>query len=91
MFGISKTTWGGSGLPLKLDFIGMPKCQLFVSWDIGWSFFVFSKTQVRWSFQIPADTAFIGIRAYNQAWVIDKKANAAGIAITNAIESTVGS
>ena len=70
-------------IPLDLGLLGMPKCQLLVSWiaEVG----IFSTTggTLHWNATLPNNPGLVGRGFYNQVWVLDAAANARGIATSN--------
>jgi hypothetical protein len=91
LFGVSDTTWSGIPLPLDLTFLGMKGCKLLVSWDLEVNF-----TSPRaggsldFPIPIPANSSLEGVTFYNQAWVIDAKANAFGVGTSNGGKGVIG-
>jgi hypothetical protein len=93
-FGTSRTNWGLLPLPLALDPIGMQGCKLWVSGEVS---YVIQNTGphgvLAWSLPgavIPANTALIGSKFYNQAIIVDPQANPAGLVATNGGEGVIG-
>ena len=87
--GGSGTAWGSIPLPLDLSSMGMPGCTLFVSGPLilpvlntGGAGSV--------SFPVPGDPVLLAGSFYNQAFVADPPANAAGIIASNAGEGRIG-
>jgi len=90
LFGVSDTTWNGIALPLDLTFLGMKGCNLLVSWDLELGFF--ARTGSTWdlTLTIPNDRTLAGLTFYNQAWVLDPKANAFGVGTSNGGKGVIG-
>jgi hypothetical protein len=89
LFGFSDTTWGGVPLPLDLTFLGMSGCNLLVSWDLQVGFF---PSGGKWDLPLtlPNDPTLEGLTFYNQAWVLDPKANAFGVGTSNGGKGVIG-
>lgn len=88
-FGASNSTWGAIPLPADLTALGAPACRLHVSGDVFVSVFSTNGTS-GWSATIPMDIALLRSRFYNQALSFDARANALGIAVSNAGEGFIG-
>jgi hypothetical protein len=89
LFGFSDTTWNGIPLPLDLAFLGMNGCNLLVSWDLQlW----FTPGGGSWDLPLtlPNDPTLAGLIFYNQAWVMDAKANALGVGTSNGGKGVIG-
>lgn len=84
--GWSNTSYGGAALPANLGFIGAPTCSLFVSIE-ALSLVPNILGVGIWQIQVPS---IVGARFYNQAAVLDIQANALGLVLSNAVESTIG-
>jgi hypothetical protein len=86
--GDSKITWSGLKLPWALP--GAPGCSVFAAGQI----LVYSKVNTVGSldlgFTIPLDKNLIGKVFYTQAAVEDQKANAFGVAMSNALTILLG-
>ncbi len=89
LLGFSDTTWGSLGLPLSLDLIGMPTCQLLVSIDAT---FVLGNEggHAYWTIRIPVLPSLVANSFYLQGFVLDRAANALGATVTNAGEARIG-
>ncbi len=68
----------------------MPNCDLLVSEVLTLPFSVGSGNSANLIFFVPNDTNLLGVTFYNQAWVRDPNANAAGIAATNGAKGVIG-
>src|SRR5262245_18396442 len=88
--GLSHTQWSGLGLPFPLDNLGMPGCALLARGDATLLRFATGGV-ASLAIPIPNDQAFVGLAFYNQAFVFDAAANAAGATASNAAAVTIGS
>lgn len=88
-FGLSATTVNGLPLPLELGVLGMPNCSLLVAPDAA-VLVVGAGSNGIWTWTVPAAPVHFGLRFYNQAFVVDAAANAAGIVVSNAGAGQVG-
>jgi hypothetical protein len=89
-YGWSKTQWGSISLPLNLGFLGAPACNLHASYDILIGSTSNSGGVATTSFMIPNNVVYVGALFYNQAYVVDAGANAAGLALTRGGAGKVG-
>jgi len=87
--GLSDTQSGGLPLPLSLDSLGMPGCQLFADAMLVDTLFATGATAT-WSWTLPAGSQLLGVRFYQQGFVFDPAANAAGLVASNAAAATIG-
>jgi hypothetical protein len=87
--GLSNTMLGTTKLPLDLATSGMPSCKLFTSIE---GFYPVSNAGTSTTFRllIPNDPGLIGLRFYNQGFVVDPKVNTRGITASNATEALIG-
>ncbi len=83
--GRSDRKWGQVALPLDLGFLGAPKCKLLTEILLIRPFFYGSCT-----LKVPEDPLFLGIPLYHQALVQEKKANPAGLILSNGLKITLG-
>ena len=88
--GLSSTSHAGLPLPLDLAGIGMAGCQLHAE-PLVLDPLVGSGTTLPWSASVPAGTALLGVRLFQQALVFDPTANAFGFVASNAAAATIGS
>jgi hypothetical protein len=82
-FGWSATT------PQPLAAFGMPNCALNISTDAA----IFVSGQLNtatWRLPIPNMPSLVGLRFYNQAFVLDPAANALGLVMSDAAEAVIG-
>ena len=88
-FGFSRSSIGGTALPLDLKLLGAPSCPLLqdavLSAAIG---ITQGKGALRLT--IPTDPTLRGLRFYSQVMVLDQNANAAGFAVSDGLISTLG-
>ena len=89
-FGLSRTQWGPLALPLDLTNVGMPGCTLYASVEASLLLFA-AGNGAALTFPIPNHQALVGLAFYNQAFVLDPAANAAGFTASNAAEGQIGS
>jgi hypothetical protein len=90
--GTSRQWMGGFPLPIALDGLGMPGCNIWQSLDIHSAFPSGSGVGdvASFSVPIPANIFFLGARLHLQAWAPDPAANTAGIVLTNGLTWTIG-
>ena len=88
--GLSDVQSGGLPLPFPLAALGMPGCQLFAE-ALALDLVTTAGTTVSWSMALPAGTALMGQRFFNQGFVLDPAANAFGFVASNAAAATIGS
>lgn len=87
--GLSDTQWEGLPLPLPLDVVGMTGCQLLA--EAFWLDVVTATgTTVTWSLPLAPGTALVGVRFYQQGFVLDPAANPFGLVGSNAAVATIG-
>ncbi len=87
--GLSDTAWGSAPLPLALDAFGMPGCTLRVApdvLDLGTG----GNGGITFQLAVPANPALHGAAFWQQAFVLDAFANAAGLRASNSMRATVG-
>ena len=89
MLGTSKADWAGTALPLDLADLGMPGCTLYISIETYRIVVNVAPTRY-WTIFVPADSALIGVRFYQQVLVSDARVNALGGVLSNATESMIG-
>jgi Lectin C-type domain len=90
VFGVSDRMWNGAKLPLAVGFLGMPGCSLLVSWDTEAPIFSGFGTTATWRGTVPDKLFFHGKQFYAQAWVMDARANALGVATSAAVKCEIG-
>jgi hypothetical protein len=88
--GLSDTQSGGLPLPLPLAAIGMPGCDLLVE-ALQLDVVPAVGSAASWSWSLPAGSALLGVRFYQQGFVLDPAANAFGFVASNAAVATIGS
>ena len=77
-------------MPFSLASLGMPGCALLASGDATLLRFATGSIATL-TIPIPDDQEFVGLAFYNQAFVFDATANAAGATASNAAAATIGS
>lgn len=84
----SRDKLGATDLPLDLGFLGMDGCELYQSMELVYPV---ANLEGRAAFGILiCDCAdLVGLRFYNQGFVLDAAANTLGITVTNAATGTV--
>jgi hypothetical protein len=88
--GLSDTQSGGLPLPAPLDVLGMAGCQLFA--DVIWlDAVVATGTTVAWSLLLTPGSSLLGVRFFQQGFVLDPAANPFGLVASNAAAATIGS
>ncbi len=89
LIGFSKSTFGTRSLPLDLTFLGMPSCTLYTDIADAAPTTNFAGIVI-WTIQLPNDPGLIGLKFYQQGWILDPAANALGAVTTNAGEGIIG-
>lgn len=89
-FGVSAQSWGSIQLPLDLQLIGAPGCVVRASAEVIVPLVTNTSGQSLFRIALPNDTTFVGRNFYNQAFVVDPRANTAGLAITRAGAGRLG-
>ena len=88
VYGLSRTLWNTTPLPLDLGFMGLNGCFLYVSIDYETPLQV-ANGKSTWSTPIPNDLSLLGLDFYLQAWMFDPVSGNG--AVTNAGEGTITS
>lgn len=76
--------------PIDLSFLRMPGCSLYTSVLAAPVVLANGVGTASLAFTVPGDTGLMGTKVTNQAAVASQAANAAGVAMSNAGESTIG-
>ena len=87
--GLSNSQWTGGTLPFDLGALGMTGCTLHASPDVV--FFtpvVAGRATLAWS--LPNAPSLIGVRFYNQGFVLDPGINPLGATVSNAGAGIIG-
>lgn len=87
---MSNTQSGGIPLPLSLQNIGAPACNLYASFDASVWRTTDGNGATTYSLAIPYVPAFLGQRLYGQWLVRDVGANAADLTATGGARVTLG-
>ena len=87
--GLSRTTWNGAPLPLPLQSLGMPGCNLLVAADLLVSAAP-TATGATAAYAIPANPALAGVPLFLQAFVLAPGANPLGLIASAGLECTIG-
>lgn len=86
--GVSFLAFGATNaaptFPVDLSVINMPGCKLYISVDV--TIGIGTSSSGGWSFPLPigTSTALLGVRVFNQSFVLDAGANGLGISASNA-------
>lgn len=88
--GFSNAQSGGTPLPASLAGVGMPSCDLLVELLLL-EVVSATGTTVAWSLPLPPGAALLGLRFFQQGFVVDPAANALGLAASNGASATIGS
>lgn len=89
IFGGSTSKWGAFNLPLDLTLAGAPGCSLLVSFDASIGLAVLNGTgSVK--FTIPNQNSLLGLRFFNQFFVLDSAANTLGLIWSNGGNGLIG-
>ena len=87
--GFSDKNWGALKLPFPLDGIGAKGCSLLTGMELL-SVLVNSNGTAKLSVPLPNDAKLVGAQWYQQALVLDPKANAFGVTFSNGAAAKVG-
>ncbi len=87
--GFSDTQWGNLQLPFDLGLIGMPGCFLYTPPTIPTGL-ANNQGAATWQLPVPNDTAHLGLRFFNQGFVLDPGANQLGVIATNGGAGVIG-
>lgn len=87
--GTSRTSWGPINLPFKLDALGATGCALLTGFEFA-TVVVSSGGTAKLSLPIPNDSNLLGAGWFQQALVIDPKANAFGASFSNGAAAVIG-
>lgn len=82
-------TGNNSTAPMGLANVGMPGCDLLVSFA-ALELIPAANQRSEWLLTIPNSTALAGVRLFQQGFALEPGANAAGITASNGIELVVG-
>lgn len=88
--GFSNTLSGSAPLPASLTNLGMPGCDLLVELLLL-DVVAATGTTLAWSLPLPPGGALLGLRFYQQGFVVDPAANTFGLAASNGAAGTIGS
>jgi hypothetical protein len=90
--GVSRSVYSGFPLPLPLDTLGMPGCQILQSTDVESALFMSQSaaTAAACQIAIPNVPAFVGVHLYLQAWTGAPGVNAAGFIVSNGLDWKIG-
>jgi hypothetical protein len=89
--GFSKQFYGPFLLPLVLNGLGMPGCQLLHSADVfGESLAFLSSTTANYSLAIPNTQSLVGAHVYLQAFAVAPGMNAREIIASNGLDWNIG-
>ena len=80
---------GSTPLPQRLDPLGMPGCSAHVSPDAV-LFVAGSGGEAKFTITVPYQPSLLGLRFYNQAFVLDPAANALGAVVSDAAAALIG-
>ena len=90
--GFSKQAYGPFPLPLVLNGLGMPGCQLLHSADVfGESLAFISPATATYSLAIPNASALVGLHVYLQAFAVAPGVNPREIIASNGLDWNIGS
>ena len=90
LIGVSDTVWNGTALPLALAPLGMQGCTLFVSIEHSLSATITANGTSYWPLPLPGERTLFGAHLYFQALAPDPTANPAGLALSQALDVTLG-
>jgi hypothetical protein len=89
IYGLSRSTWATSRLPLDLWAFGMPGCRLATSIDAS-ATLAMTQGLASFGLLVPNQTALLGASVYVQGLAVDPGANASGAVLSNAVEAVFG-
>ncbi len=87
--GFSSATWAGTPLPLDLSVFGMNGCFLRVAAEVT-AVVPANAGSAEYTFAVPAQTSLLGLHVFVQALAADAAVQPAGLAVTPALDLTVG-
>jgi len=90
LVGASNTQWNGMTLPVSLGFLGAPSCALRVAPHLMLTVTTSASGTATRSFTVPVSTALIHGGLHTQYAVFDPAANAAGLAFSRGLTTTLG-
>ena len=90
MFGDSNTLWGSTPLPMTLQPLGAPACDLLVALDITATMTTDAVGEASLVVNVPNLTALLDVPFYTQFAVLDFAANAMGFAFSNGGAGLIG-
>ncbi len=88
--GVSNTVSALGPLPFALDGFGAAGCSILASLDIDVATPTDAQGTASIQIPVPNDANLVGFHLYHQYVVIDPAANTLGIALSNAVETTIG-
>lgn len=90
--GFSRTVYNSFFLPLPLDGLGMPGCNLYQDLSYRFGEFCTPVNATSWYYDlgIPAQPALMGLHIFCQPWVFDPTANAGSVLTGNAADVMIG-
>jgi hypothetical protein len=89
LLGFSSTSFPPFALPLELAVVGMPGCQLLTDIQLATAL-TNSGGTAPWALSLPAQASVLGLRFYQQAFVVDAGVNALGATTSNGGQGRVG-
>lgn len=90
LLGVSASSWGGLPLPFDLGGHGAPGCDLLLDpFDTQFRL-ANASGATNLQYNIPNNIHALGLRFYNQAFVLDPPANALGVVTTNGGVGLIG-
>ncbi len=90
LWGFSDKKWKTLTLPFDLTPLGAKGCNLLCSVELSLGAMTDKEGTASLTWKIPTDPAFGGMLLHHQWFVLDPKANPAGIAATGAVKSVLG-
>ncbi|MCB9919318.1 MAG: hypothetical protein H6832_13025 [Planctomycetes bacterium] len=89
VLGVHRDRFGSRPLPWPIDSHGMPGCALATSIEAAHATTTLGG-RARWSIPVENQPLLAGRRLFAQAFVFDPSANQRGIAVSNALDLTIG-
>jgi len=90
LWGFSDQAWNGTALPLDLTPLGAAGCSLLCSPDLATISYTDKEGNAALTWKVPVVPALAGKALFHQWFVLDPKANQAGLAATRGLRNQLG-
>ncbi len=87
---LQKQNWLGFPTPFDLTVVGAPGCTIHAPGEVQLWFFLDNQGDLLIQLNMPNDPVSVGLLVYQQFGVLDPAANAFGLAMSNALATTIG-